>query len=176
MYVEIIIGIILIYVALRALITENRVSKLIYLNVIVFGVPVLIDLVIKTPFAFVVAAAFFICSTISANAIATSLDKLDDEIILDWGVEMEFVVSIIAIALMLIGAFGVILLKKPLDKVIMFSIMDAGFLLVVVLFRYLDVAMFVALSDPLCTLIFIMAIVKIKEIRQRKVKSGELHD
>ena len=66
---------------------------------------------------------------------------------------MEFVVSIIAIALMLIGAFGVILLKKPLDKVIMFSIMDAGFLLVVVLFRYLDVAMFVALSDPLCTLI-----------------------
>ena len=55
---------------------------------------------------------------------------------------MEFVVSIIAIALMLIGAFGVILLKKPLDKVIMFSIMDAGFLLVVVLFRYLDVAMF----------------------------------
>ena len=62
---------------------------------------------------------------------------------------MEFVVSIIAIALMLIGAFGVILLKIPLDKVIMFSIMDAGFLLVVVLFRYLDVAMFVALSDPL---------------------------
>lgn len=89
---------------------------------------------------------------------------------------MEFVVSIIAIALMLIGALGVILLKKPLDKVIMFSIMDAGFLLVVVLFRYLDVAMFVALSDSLCTLIFIMAIVKIKEIRQRKVRSGELHD
>ena len=89
---------------------------------------------------------------------------------------MEFVVSIIAIALMLIGAFGVILLKKPLDKVIMLSIKDAGFLLVVVLFRYLDVAMFVALSDPLCTLIFIMAIVKIKEIRQRKVRSGELHD
>ncbi len=89
---------------------------------------------------------------------------------------MEFVVSIIAIALMLIGALGVILLKKPLDKVIMFSIMDAGFLLVVVLFRYLDVAMFAALSDPLCILIVIMAIVKIKEIRQRKVRSGELHD
>lgn len=68
---------------------------------------------------------------------------------------MEFVVLIIAIALMLIGAFGVILLKKPLDKVIMFSIMDAGFLLVVVLFRYLDVAMFVALSDPLLSLIHI---------------------
>ena len=44
------------------------------------------------------------------------------------------------------------------------------------LWCYLDIWMFVALSDPLCTLIFIMAIVKIKEIRQRKVRSGELHD
>ena len=47
---------------------------------------------------------------------------------------MEFIVSIIAIALMIIGALGIILLKKPLDKVIMFSILDAGFLLSVVLF------------------------------------------
>ena len=83
---------------------------------------------------------------------------------------MEFVVSIIAIALMLIGAFGVILLKKPLDKVIMFSIMDAGFLLVVVLFRYLVVAMFVALSDPLCTLIFIMLLLKLKKLDKEKLK------
>ena len=45
---------------------------------------------------------------------------------------MEFFVSIIAIALMLIGALGVIFLKKPLDKVIMFSIMDLGFVLVIV--------------------------------------------
>ncbi len=82
MYVEI-IGIILIFVALRALITQDKVAKLLYLNVIGFGVPALIALVIHTPFAFIVAAAFFICSTISANAIATSLDKLDDEIILD---------------------------------------------------------------------------------------------
>ncbi|WP_296884536.1 DUF2108 domain-containing protein [uncultured Methanobrevibacter sp.] len=89
---------------------------------------------------------------------------------------MEFVVSIIAIALMIIGVLGIILLKKPLDKVIMFSILDAGFLLSVVLFRYLDVALFVALSGPLSTLVFIMAIVKIKEIRAKKVESGEIHD
>ena len=88
---------------------------------------------------------------------------------------MEFV-SLIAIALMLIGAFGIIFLKKPLDKVIMFSILDAGFLLTVVLFKYLDVALFVALSGPLSTLVFIMAIVKIKEIRLKKVNSGEIHD
>ena len=89
---------------------------------------------------------------------------------------MEFIVSIIAIALMVIGALGIILLKKPMDKVIMFSILDAGFLLTVVLFKYLDVALFIALSGPLSTLVFILAIVKIKEIRSRKVESGEIHD
>ena len=89
---------------------------------------------------------------------------------------MEFFVSLIAIALMAIGAAGIIMLKSPLDKVIMFSILDAGFLLSVVLFRYLDVALFVALSGPLSTLVFIMAIVKIKEIRTKKVEAGELHD
>ncbi len=88
---------------------------------------------------------------------------------------MEFVIFI-AFALMLIGAAGIILLKKPLDKVIMFSILDAGFLLSVVLFKYLDVALFIALSGPLSTLVFIMAIVKIKEIRFKKVESGEIHD
>ena len=89
---------------------------------------------------------------------------------------MEFFVSIIAIALMLIGAFGIIFLRKPLDKVIMFTILDAGFVLVVVLFKYLDVAMFAALVDPLSTIVFILAIVKINEIRKRKLESGEIHD
>ena len=85
---------------------------------------------------------------------------------------MEFV-SIIAIALMIIGSFGIIFLKKPFDKVIMFSILDAGFVLVIVLFKYLDVAMFAALAGPLSTLVFILAIVKIKEIRQKKLDSGD---
>lgn len=89
---------------------------------------------------------------------------------------MEFFVSIVAIALMVIGAFGIIFLKKPLDKVIMFTILDAGFVLVVVLFKYLDVAMFAALADPLSTLVFILAIVKINEIRKKKMESGEIHD
>ena len=89
---------------------------------------------------------------------------------------MEFFVSIIAIALMLIGALGVIFLKKPLDKVIMFSIMDLGFVLVIVLFKYLDVAMFAALVRPLSTLIFILSIVKINEIRKKKIASGDADD
>ena len=82
MYVEI-IGIIVIFMALRALVTRNRAEKLLYLNVIGFGVSSIIALVINTPFALIVAAAFFICSTISANAIAFSLKRLDDEILLE---------------------------------------------------------------------------------------------
>lgn len=82
MYVEI-IGIIVIFVAIRALITQNRAEKLLYLNVMGFGVSAIIALVINTPFALVVAVAFFICSTISANAIAYTLEKLDDEILLE---------------------------------------------------------------------------------------------
>ena len=65
MYVEI-IGVIVIFVALRALITKNKAERLLYINVIGFGVSALIALVINTPFALIVAAAFFICSTISA--------------------------------------------------------------------------------------------------------------
>ena len=87
---------------------------------------------------------------------------------------MEFV-SIIAIALMIIGSFGIIFLKKPLDKVIMFSILDAGFVLVIVLFKYLDVAMFAALAGPLSTLVFILSIVKVNDIRKKKLESGEIN-
>ena len=82
MYVEI-IGIIVIFVALRALVTKNRAERLLYLNVIGFGVSAIIALLINTPFALVVAAAFFICSTISANAIAYTLKRLDDEVLLE---------------------------------------------------------------------------------------------
>ena len=82
-------------------------------------------------------------------------------------------VMFISMALMVIGALGIILLKKPLDKVIMFSILDAGFVLAVVLFKYLDVALFAALAGPLSTVVFILAVVKINEIRKKKIASGD---
>ena len=82
MYVEI-IGVIVVFVALRALLARNRAERLLYINVIGFGVSAIIALAINTPFALVVAAAFFVCSTISANAIAYTLKKLDEEILLE---------------------------------------------------------------------------------------------
>jgi energy-converting hydrogenase A subunit C len=82
MYIEI-IGVIIIIMALRAIITKNRSERLLYINVIDFGISAIIALYINTPFALILAAAFFICSTISSNAIAYSLKRLDKEIIVE---------------------------------------------------------------------------------------------
>ena len=78
-----IIGIITIIMAIRVLITQDRAERLLYLNVIGFAISALVALYTKTPFGAIVAITFFICSTLSANAIAYTLDKLEDEIILD---------------------------------------------------------------------------------------------
>lgn len=76
-------GIIAMIMAIRVLITQNRAERLLYLNVIGFAIAVLVALYIKTPFGAIVSITFFICSTLSANAIAYTLDKLENEIILD---------------------------------------------------------------------------------------------
>ena len=78
-----IIGIITILMALRALVTQNRVEKLLYMNVIDFAITGIIALYTNSTFGFIVAAVFFITSTISSNAIAYALKELNDEIVLD---------------------------------------------------------------------------------------------
>ena len=78
-----IIGVIIIIMALRTLITQNRVEKLLYINVIDFGITGIIALYSQSMFGFIVAATFFITSTISSNAIAYTLKKLDKEIVLN---------------------------------------------------------------------------------------------
>ena len=70
MFIEI-IGVIAILMALRAVITVSA----------------LIALYIQTPFGLVLAATFFISSTIGANAIAYSLKDLEDEITYDKNME-----------------------------------------------------------------------------------------
>ena len=86
MFIEI-IGVITILMALRAVITKDRAEKLLYINVIGCCVSALVALHIKTAFGLVLAAAFFISSTIGANAIAYSLDDLEDEITYDKNME-----------------------------------------------------------------------------------------
>lgn len=77
-------------------------------------------------------------------------------------------ISTISIVLMIVGAIGIVLLKKPLDKVIMVSILEAGFLLAVVAFKYLDVAFVMAILDPLSIIVFLLALIKINDGRLKK--------
>lgn len=83
-----------------------------------------------------------------------------------------FNITTISIALMVIGSLGLIFIKKPLDKVIMYSIVDAGFILAVVAFKYLDVAFAIAVLGPTSTIVFLMSVLKINNIRLKKQEGG----
>ncbi|MDI6644099.1 MAG: DUF2108 domain-containing protein [Methanobacteriaceae archaeon] len=78
----------------------------------------------------------------------------------------------VSAAVMLIGAIGIILLPKPVDKVIMFALLQGGFIGTIAAAKYLDVAMAAAVFDPISTVILLIAIIKINEVRERK-KSQE---
>ena len=81
--VEEIIIIIVIIMAVRTLLTRNKAEKMLYINVIDFGVSALIALSVNTPFGLIIAVVFFITSTIGSNAIAYTLNRLDNEIVLN---------------------------------------------------------------------------------------------
>ncbi|MCL2156761.1 MAG: DUF2108 domain-containing protein [Methanobrevibacter sp.] len=83
---------------------------------------------------------------------------------------LDFVnITTLSIILMFIGALGIIFLIKPLDKVIMLTILEAGFFITVVSFKYLDVALAIALFGPITTIIFLLSIIKINEIRKKNI-------
>ncbi|EKF85107.1 DUF2109 domain-containing protein [Methanobacterium formicicum] len=75
-----ILGIIVVLMALRTLVAQNRSERLLYLNVIGFSMSAIIALYIQTPFGAIIAIAFFITSTLSSNAIAYSLGRVKEEI------------------------------------------------------------------------------------------------
>ena len=82
-------------------------------------------------------------------------------------------ISTVSAAVSLIGAAGIILLPKPIDKVIMFGMLQGGFIGMIVAGKYLDVAMVAALFDPISTVILLIAIIKINDVRKEKLKEQE---
>lgn len=83
---------------------------------------------------------------------------------------LEFIgITTVSMALMIIGAIGVVLLKKPLDKVIMVSVLEVGLFLAIVSFKYLDVAFLTAVLDPLSIIVFLLALIKINNVRKSKL-------
>jgi energy-converting hydrogenase A subunit D len=75
-------------------------------------------------------------------------------------------ITSLSVILMFIGALGITLQIKPLDKIIMFTVMEAGFVLAVVSLKYLDVAIAATLFGTITTIIFLLSIIKINEIRK----------
>ncbi|MGF7119023.1 DUF2108 domain-containing protein [Methanobacterium oryzae] len=87
---------------------------------------------------------------------------------------LDFInISTVSAVVSLIGAAGIILLPKPVDKVIMFTLLEGGFLGMIVAAKYLDVAMATALFDPISTVILLIAIIKINDVRKEKLKAQE---
>lgn len=79
----------------------------------------------------------------------------------------------ISAALTIIGSIGIIVLAKPIDKVIMFGLLQGGFIGMIVAAKYLDVAMAAAIFDPIATIILLIAIIKLDEIRKKKQKQSQ---
>ncbi|NYB52825.1 MAG: EhaD family protein [Methanobacteriaceae archaeon] len=87
---------------------------------------------------------------------------------------LDFInLTTVSAALTLIGTAGIISLPKPLDKVIMFALLQAGFVGMIVAAKYLDVAMAAAIFDPIATIILLIGIIKINEVRKKNQKSQE---
>jgi energy-converting hydrogenase A subunit D len=85
---------------------------------------------------------------------------------------LDFVnLTTISIILMFVGTVGIVWLVKPLDKIIMLSILEGGFFVAVVSFKYLDVAFVVALLSPISIIIFLLALIKVNEVRAKNKKN-----
>jgi energy-converting hydrogenase A subunit D len=79
----------------------------------------------------------------------------------------------VSAAVLFIGTVGIIALPKPVDKVIMFALLQGGFIGIIVAAKYLDVAMAAAIFDPIATVIFLIGITKIQDIRNQKQEEEE---
>lgn len=73
-------GIIIVLMAFRTLIARDRSERMLYLNAMGFGISALIALYIQTPFGTIIAITYFVASTISSNAIAYSIGRIQEEI------------------------------------------------------------------------------------------------
>lgn len=87
---------------------------------------------------------------------------------------LDFVnLTTVSAAIALIGTVGIIALPKPLDKVIMFALLQGGFIGMIVAAKYLDVAMAAAIFDPISVIILLIGIIKLNEVRKKKEESQE---
>jgi energy-converting hydrogenase A subunit D len=82
-------------------------------------------------------------------------------------------ITTVSAAVLIIGTVGIIALTKPVDKVIMFTLLQGGFRGTIVAAKHLDVAMAAAIFDPIATVIFLIGITKIQDIRNQRQEEEE---
>ena len=61
---------------LRLFVTQDRLERMPYLNVINFGVAAVITLLNPSPLGAVTSMIYFIMATVGANAISFTIDKI----------------------------------------------------------------------------------------------------
>lgn len=67
-----------LYAVVRAVIERNTLRKLLYMNILGFSVSGLIVLILPHPLAIAAAAAFFVGTTLEANAISSTIAKREE--------------------------------------------------------------------------------------------------
>ncbi|AXI24892.1 hypothetical protein CFE53_01430 [Methanofervidicoccus sp. A16] len=74
--VMLMIGVISFVVGIRIFLTKNKVQRLLYLCCLNFAISALIALYVGSPMGGVVAVVYFVGSTLSSNAIAHTIGKI----------------------------------------------------------------------------------------------------
>ncbi len=84
---------------------------------------------------------------------------------------LDFInITYVSAVVIIIGSVGIIALPKPIDKVIMFALLQGGFIGMIVAAKYLDLAVAAAIFDPIATVILLIGIIKLDEVRKKKQK------
>jgi energy-converting hydrogenase A subunit C len=76
---ETIISAIIIFIVIRLFVTQDRLERMPYLNVINFGVAAIITLLNPSPLGAVTSMIYFIMATVAANAIAFTIDQIEEK-------------------------------------------------------------------------------------------------
>lgn len=69
-------AVVAVYAALRAVLEQNTLKKLPFINIMNFSVAGVIALILPHPLTILAAAAYFVGATLEANAIASAIERL----------------------------------------------------------------------------------------------------
>ncbi|XRO75340.1 DUF2108 domain-containing protein [Methanocaldococcus sp. 28A] len=84
---------------------------------------------------------------------------------------MEILLLISGICCIL-GGIGVILHTNPINKIIMFALLEIGMLGLIVSSYYLDIAIISSICEPICTIILLLGYLKYVTTIKKKKKYG----